>query len=369
MPECESLSVDKVTALFFVVLNFGRKEESKVATKKNRPAIRLNKANCQSGMDGINLEYTISLDGIEKLYLPTEEYKNHADNTIVKIVCIGGKVKAYVNPVHAIRANNVKPFSIIESVKLEMVREQVVEVIRTYLHKHLQNKYSDEFVDRLKIVRLECNTTMKTLGNATPASMLHFLNMVFDNTLSHQKRKPGTKCKKECNYVKFIKEKEYIVKCYNKTLEQQEHGNPLVESNLLRIELVFLSRSLNRMYGDKRTLNDVLTKPGLEILCREYKRVMTEDISEAVRKYRDDCKNMLVEYLTQYSGGNMVTNCIAEFKEEIVDLCILKRALQEYYRINNMADNSSQVLYYYKKKGILPQDVFNTFKEFRKVAG
>lgn len=331
--------------------------------------VRLNKERCISGMDGFNIEYTIKLDGMDKLYLPVREEKNGADNTIVKIDCVGGKVRAYVNPVHVIRQNNVKPFGIVESIKLEMAKNRVMEIIRSYLQEHLQDKYSDEFVDNLKIVRLECNITSATIGNASPASMLHLFDMVFDDTFTHRGRKPGSKCKKADNYVTYKKEKSYILKCYDKTKEQHEKGNPLVEKNLLRIELVFLNRSLERMYGEKRTLSDVLTVQGLEKLCREYKRVLTEDISDAVRKYRDDCKNMLVEHLTEYKGGNMVARCIAEFKEEIVDMLIIKKALQKYYEMNGMSDNSSQVLNYYKKKGILLQDVFKTFRAFREAAG
>lgn len=331
--------------------------------------LKLNKKKCQSGLDGINLEYTVELDGMDKLFLPVKEVNNEADNTIVRIECIGGNLKAYVNPVHVIRRNNVKPFSIVESIKLEMARNRVMEVMWSYLQEHLQDKYSDEFVDNLKIVRLECNITSATIGNATPASMLHLFDMVFDDTFTHRGRKPGSKCRKEDNYVTYKKEKSYILKCYDKTKEQHEKGNPLVKNNLLRIELIFLSRSLERMYGEKRTLSDVLTVQGLEKLCREYKRVLTEDISDAVRKYRDDCKNMLLEHLTEYKGGNMVSRCIAEFKEEIVDILIIKKALQRYYEMNGIPDNSSQVLNYYKKKGILPQDVFKTFRAFREAAG
>lgn len=336
--------------------------------------VRLNKERCISGMDGINLEYTIKLDGMENLYLPVKEEKNEAENTIVKIECIGGRVKAYVNPVHAIRSYNVKPLGIAESIRLEMTRNQVMEAMKSYLQEKLQDKYSDEFVEEMKVVQLECNVTMKTLGNATPATMLHFFDMVFDDTFVHRYRKAGSKCKKGDNSVKYKKEKAYILKCYDKSMEQHDDKNhkpnPLVESNLLRVELVFISRSLKRMYDDKRTLSDVLTKKGLEKLCREYKRVLTEDISNAVRQYRDDCKDMLVEFLTQHNnGGNMVADCIMEYKEEIVDISILKKALQKYYAIRGVADSSSQVINYYKKKGIIPQDVFKTFRAFREAAG
>ena len=38
--------------------------------------VRLNKKTLKSGLDGINLEYTIELGGMDKLYLPVKEVKN-----------------------------------------------------------------------------------------------------------------------------------------------------------------------------------------------------------------------------------------------------------------------------------------------------
>lgn len=337
--------------------------------------VRLNKKHCISGLDGCNVEYTIKLDGMETLYLPVKEVNNESDNTIVKIECIKGKVKAYVNPVHAVRQYNVKPLGIVESIKLEIARNRVLEIMKSYLQEQLKDKYSDDFVDNLKIVKLECNVTMKTLGNATPDTMLHFFDMVFPDTFLHRYRKANSRCEKGDNSFKY-KEKDgnYILKCYDKTKEQHDNKkhkpNPLVESNLLRVEVVFLSKSLKRVYGDKRTLSDVLAKKGLEKLCQEYKRVLTEDISDAVRKYCDDCKDMLVEFLTEYKkGGNMIADCIMKYKEEIIDISILRKSLQEYYKIYGLSDSSSQVINYYKKKGILPQDTIKTFRVFREAAG
>ena len=45
--------------------------------------VRLNKGRCISGLDGVNAQYTIQLDGMENLYLPVKEEKNEADNTMM----------------------------------------------------------------------------------------------------------------------------------------------------------------------------------------------------------------------------------------------------------------------------------------------
>ena len=65
----------------------------------------MNRKKSQAGLDGMNLEFDgmdfeYGLDNAKHLYIPVEELKNEADNTVVKIDCVGGKIRAYVNAVH-----------------------------------------------------------------------------------------------------------------------------------------------------------------------------------------------------------------------------------------------------------------------------
>lgn len=90
--------------------------------------VRLNKKKCQQGLDGMNLELALGLEDMEYCSLPPEELKNDAGNTIVRIECIGGRLRAYANVVHCIRSGNVKPFGIVDMIKLEQVRGQVTDV-------------------------------------------------------------------------------------------------------------------------------------------------------------------------------------------------------------------------------------------------
>ena len=93
----------------------------------------MNKKKGQQGLDGLNLEYSINLDNAKHLYIPAEELKNEAEHTVVKIDCVGGKIRAYVNAVHALRPNNIKPLGVADTIKLELVKSKVVEFIKTYL--------------------------------------------------------------------------------------------------------------------------------------------------------------------------------------------------------------------------------------------
>ena len=333
--------------------------------------MKLNKRKCQQGIDGLNLEYTLGLEGMKNLYLPEEELKNQANNTIVKIDCVGGKIRTYINAVHSIRPNNVKPFGIADAIKLELVKSQVIEFMQSYLKKYLLDKYSDEFINNLKVKSLEVNITLPCVGTATPSDVIHLLDMAFDRTVVFRKRKVFSKCEKANTGVQYTKQNEYRLKIYDKTDEQHRHNNPLVKSNLLRIECVFINRSLKKMFGNKRTLEDILTKQALITLCQKYKNVLTEDIIKLyIIPYLDSCKKTLFESLIQSESGKEITDTIARHKELIVDIEVLRQALKMWYRFKGVEDRSSQVIHKYRKKNLdIPEYVIATIKMFHQSAG
>lgn len=334
--------------------------------------IKLNKKKCASGLDGMNLEYKISLDGMDKLYLEKEALKNNAGNTIVEIDIIGGKVRVYVNAVNCIRPNNVKPIGIVDAIKLELVQPQVIGFIKGYLQKHLQNKYSDKYVDDLKVVSLEVNLTLPCVGGATPSDVIHLMDMALDKTVVFRKRKPNSKCNKDNTSCLYSKQKEYRLKIYDKTCEQHEKGNPLVENNLLRIECILIDRRLNRAFGaDKRKLKDILSKQAIEIMCEEYKKIFIEDIIPCVCHYLTNCKNELYESLTHSTTGKEISETIMRCREVIVDLEVFRKALKSFYLdYKHTADHSKQVIHKYRNKGLnLPEGVLSTIKTFHNAVG
>lgn len=266
----------------------------------------------------MNLEYQLNLEGMEKLYLAPEELRNEAQNTIVKIDCVGGKVRAYVNAVHAIRPNNITPLGIADTIKLELVRSEVVAFMQTYLTKGLSGKFTEEFIDNLKVTSLETNITLPCVGGATPSDVIHLLDMALDRTIIFRKKK--AKCKKVNTGVQYTKPKEYRLKIYDKTDEQHSKGNPLVERNLLRIEIVFIDRKLKRMFGDRRTLRDILRKQAIITMCDEYKRVLAADILEKhVKPFLNDCREQLVESLSMSDSGKEIYDTVVQHKDLIVD--------------------------------------------------
>lgn len=333
--------------------------------------VKLNKKRCQQGLDGLNAVYKIALDGMNKLYLEKEVLKNKEGNSIVEIDCVGGKVRVYVNAVNGVRPNNVKPIGVVDAIKLELVQPQVIEFIKGYLQKHLQSQYSDEFIDNLKVVSLEVNLTLPCVGGATPSDVIHLMDMALDKTVVFRKRKPNSKCDKVNTSCLYSRPKEYRLKIYDKSCEQHEKGNPLVEKNLLRIECVLIDRRLIRAFGDdKRMLKDILTKQAIGVMCEEYKKIFTEDIIPCVKEYLNNARDTLFESLTSSDTGKEISDTICRHRELIADWQIMRVVLKKWYCSRGIEDRSKQMIHKYRQKELgIPDGVLQTIKNFHSAVG
>lgn len=135
------------------------------------------------GADGMNFQLQLTIKGLESINLPEENLTNESGNDIMKISCWGGKLSAYVNLPNAIRPNNVQPFQLSDCIKIELVRNQVIEYMRSYLQKHLKDKYSDEFLSMMSVTKMECNLTIKCVGNCKPKDVIRLFERSFANGL------------------------------------------------------------------------------------------------------------------------------------------------------------------------------------------
>lgn len=332
-------------------------------TKKSFSS-RLSK-NSQQGLDGINLQYALSIEGAERLCLPEETMCNDNGKTIAEISCVGGKLSAYVNAVHCIRPNNLKPLTVTEAIKLEMIKSEVIGFMRDYLKKHLQRQDSEGYVDNLMVKELECNLTLGCVNGATPSAVISLFEHALDKTTLHKQRKDKGTYNKMVASCFYKKKKEYHLKIYDKTLEQREKGNLQVEDNLLRIEIVFIDRSLKRIYGDKRSLSDILTKEAVRILCKEYRRIFEKDLIEKYLKpYLNWCKKTLYDSLDE-ANGKKISETIARHKEHIPDWEVFGKALHYWYQQKGKNDRTAKVLSYYRRKDMgISDGVLRTIKLF-----
>ena len=330
----------------------------------------------KQGLDGITFECSINNEHVGEIKLPEEKLTNQVQNVIVSIKCIGEKIIVYVNPAHAIRDRNIEPFSFADISRLNEVRSQAIGFITKYIKKYIPGMNIRPFLQTLKVKSVECNLTLPCVKNAVSSDVIHLIDMSLDRTVVFRKRKVTSTCEKFNTSCLYTKPKEYRIKIYDKTDEQRTHGNLHVASRLLRIEVVFIDRSLKRIYGDKRTLNNILSEQGITNLCEHYQKVLAEEIIDKhVKTYLTACKNKLVESLTLSERKHAIADTVARYKDLIVDIDVLREALKRWYKLDYVSKTKrnsrtkSNISQYRQKELGLPEDILKTIKAFRVAAG
>ena len=317
------------------------------------------------GADGMNFQLQLTRKGLESINLPEENLTNESGNDIMKISCWGGKLSAYVNLPNAIRPNNVQPFQLSDCIKIELVRNQVIEHMRSYLQKHLKDKYSDEFLSMMSVTKMECNLTIKCVGDCKPKDVIKLFERSFAKATVYKETDPNGKThRKPERGITTTKPHEWVLKVYDKTFQQRQAGNLKVESNLIRVELVFLDRMLDRMYSSKKSLEDILTRKAIKTLIDQYQETFDEICKKNIPPMLNACVQDVFETLTQSDSGNEISNTLIKCKELIVDIEVLRKALKKWYAFRKMSDSSKRMVSYYRnnEKFGLPSDVLKTLK-------
>ena len=257
-----------------------------------------------------------------------------------------------------IRDNNIHPFSIMDSMYLEFIKNDC--------EKQLKQLLGDEINSKVKSI--ECNITKSPSGEANISDVLNLLNHAFlsferDNIKyvgSHKK----CKLKEELHSVIIKKPHKYIIKAYNKTLQQKNDSSTQndITDELLRIEIVMVERTIKKIFGEKTTLSDILTNKSLLEIIREYKRIFYDDIAPQIRKYLDSCYKLLVESLCETES---ISETVAKERELIPDKKVLKKAIRRYRKMQGISDNAHRDSELYAKKYNLPKDTILTIHDFK----
>lgn len=155
-----------------------------------------------------------------------------------------------------------------------------------------------------------------------------------------------------------------MLKVYDKTFQQRQAGNLKVESNLIRVELVFLDRMLDRMYSSKKSLEDILTRKAIRTLIDQYQVTFDEICETHIKVMLNNCVQEVFESLTCSDSGNEISDTLIKCKELIVDIEVLRKALKKWYAFRKMPDSSKRMVSYYRnnEKFGLPSDVLKTLK-------
>jgi len=333
---------------------------------------KMNVEKCHQGLDGIQMQVTLGISGTDTLYIDEEPLVNEDGKEIGKISCHKGKVEVYFNPCYCIRNDNVKPFGVLDSIKIDSIRTMVLASIGAYLKKHLRNAYTEATLDEIMVMQAECNITRR-VECAEISDVIDFFEKAFSETILHRERVDKNDKKnfeKKSTAVSCVFPKRFFCKIYNKTAQQLSEKNPLVEPNLLRIEIKFFSASMRKFFNNNNTLNEVLSKEGLIILCREYKRAFEEIEDKYLKPYLSYCKNTLYTSLCNAKKGSEVSETVSKYKHLISDVEILRKSLKAYFAEIGVEDRSHKIIYYYTKGNFgIPVGVLKTIKMFHQSMG
>jgi len=325
---------------------------------------RLIKSKAQQGLDGLTFELILQgdLKNLEKQPL-INECGNRYGHVEVRN---GNAIVVLVLP-KFMRDDNIQAFSILDSIMLEVIKNDV-EVKLTKL-------FGDELNSKIKAI--ECNVTQRVSGKSNQSDVLRLLNKAtlstkFDNVLyvGENKRCPY---REEVHTVISKRSKYWTLKAYDKSEQmkidkkKKKQDPDTVPEGLLRIEIVMIDRTIEKLFGSKMSLTDILTKDSLISVLREYKRIFFDEIIEGkVKPYLNICRLQLLESLFETESP---VETIAKEKELIVDKVVLRKAIKRWHRLRGVSDNSSRDAEFYAKKFCLPEDVILTLKDFKKSCG
>jgi len=322
--------------------------------------VRMIKGKAKQGIDGCVFE--VVFQG-ELKDLPKQPLINEHGKKYGTVEAKDGNATVKLTLPRFIRDDNIQPFTLLDSIMLDIMKNDC--------EKQLKQLFGNELNSKIKAI--ECNVTQKVSGNATQSDVLNLLNK---STLSIERDNclyvgANRRCvyKEEIHTVIAKRPHYYVMKAYDKTQQQIMHKkekkqNPdTVPDGLLRIEIVMIDRTIEKLFGQKTSFSNILTKDSLIAILREYKRIFCEEIIEGkIKPYLNKCALLLIESLCETENP---VESIAKEKELIADKVVLRKAIKKWQRIRAVADHSARDTELYAKRYCLPEDVIQTLRDFR----
>jgi len=305
----------------------------------------------KAGIDGIGLELILNA-GRKESQLADKVLVTSAGLEYGKIQIRDGKIHAYLCLPKTVRTNNVCPFGLADMGTLRVVREAV----RCELASLGSN--GDCWLNNV-----ECNLTQKVAGTATPDQVLNLIHRCYADKTNVVYEGPSQACRyhKEKETLIVRAKNYYVLKAYNKSLQQKNEGNTDVEDGLLRIEVVMQGRIIQHLFGHRCNIFDVLQERSLKKVIGEYKRIFTEDVMcKYIIPGLDGIKSVLLESLME---TNRLPLTVYRHKEIIVDIWLLRDAVKKWHESWGEPDNSRQDLHRWKEFN-LPKDTVKTIYAF-----
>ena len=325
--------------------------------------------NIHQGIDGLNFKLNLSTVKIKPKKFQKQSFVNDNGNIIVTMNCVSNCLYVYVNLSNAIRDNNVIPFRLSDCLLLESAKDRITGFITEALLSENYSKAETNIIIRnLKLTKIECNTTAKCVGKCTPQNVIYLFERAFPKvSIFKEKVKNEKAYNKSTTGFVYVQKHEYVLKVYDKTLHQLLNKNQNVENNLIRIELVFLERNINEILENK-SLEKVLSMTAIIVVIKHYQKTFDTICNRLLKDMLTCCKDELYYKLITSKSGNQIKDTVLNYKEYIVDIEVLRKALKKWYEYKNISDHSKQVINIYRNdKYGLPADVLTTIKAIHNI--
>jgi hypothetical protein len=328
--------------------------------------IRLKKIQVKQGLD--TCEFEMALTGRNMKDLQETPLINAQRRQYGSVEASKGKATIKLNLPKFVRDNNIHPYSLTESIRIEIIRNDC----ETQLKKIFGNNINTQ------VTKIEVNITQPVSGNATQSNVLNLLSHATLPYTSKDNVKyvgPSRKCylKEENHTVNVSRRHYYYFKFYDKSQEiivkRRKFNLPIddVPRDLLRMEIVFVERTLDKLFKSKQTLSDILTQKNLIEIIREYKRIFCDELVDGmIKPYLDACVLKLIESLTDTENP---IKTIAKERELIPDCVVLQKALKRYMKIRSKTNNAARDTKRYAEQYDLPVDCIMTIHDFKLACG
>lgn len=267
-----------------------------------------------------------------------------------------GEYILFICPPKYVRETNEYPFGISDLPHLHNMKKDIECVLKKEFPKgyYIEAKKIEINMTDTMVGKCEC----KNLFGLLCDSMLHDKKQ---NTLYVTQSKESFTDREIPGFVSRTVGNQWKIKCYDKQKQLDVEMGIKITEPLIRMEFIFLSRKIDKLFGKKNDLANIFTHDSVMLLINEYKSLMDNLIENYIKKNLSRVRTQLLNDLRELKSPTDVY-CLR--KEIIHDKILMKKALKAWYKEQNKTDNTKQVLYGLNKKFGLPCNTLDTIKKF-----
>lgn len=254
-----------------------------------------------------------------------------------------------------LRRNNIIPFNPDDFHCLCDIKIKVKEFLTEY--------FGDNIV-ACNLKKMEVNITSSVCEGAKASNVMDLLTCTYSDTKGQstvyvERDKESTVHISTSGIVENINNLRKI-KCYDKGRKE----NLILKNDLLRIEMVYLKRTVEKIYKNL-SLDNILTQDSFNIAFDEYKRIMNHEFKKKIKNYLNMLKDEMLAHLKECGSPKEV---YYQFKEVIFDVQILRVVLKKHYKFCGKNDSSRQVVRWLGNRYKIPKGTLDTVKKFITIA-